>query len=283
MATVTIQEAPRGSDLWTQARAFADARALDYILVHADLHEPQASRARVFCAFREDTLAGVGVMYRVRHGDWLSLGALDGIALTSLAQTLIREASGHCAFSCREQDAVTVRRATGLTGGEREVHRVLRGPAHAGDPALATRTGEGDWGKLTAFYERLAGQVFFADVFRANPSYYIELDGKVVAAALCHFRTPQVLQIGAVLTDPDYRRRGLAASLVAAMAAEAHASGRLTSLFVRADNESATALYEKLGFTRHQTIVLLIPGDAAPPDPTPFAVPPLPTREGAGG
>ena len=52
-----------------------------------------------------------------------------------------------------------------------------------------------------------------------------------------------------VAVDPDFRRRGIAEALVTALAARLKEMGscRLT-LEVRASNEPAKALYEKLGF-----------------------------------
>lgn len=260
---LVLREAERGTKLWEQARDFADARPLDYILVHADLNEPQAVRARGICAFRGEKLVAVGSEFRPHRGRMFSVAGEDQEALGALAQSLVSGTDGRYAMLCREADALSVRRATGLAAGDHEIHMILDGPAKGGAPERAIRTDERTWDQVVEFYNRLPREVFFSEVYRDNPSYYVEQDGKVVAAAISHFVTPRVLQVGGVLTDPEYRRRGLAGSIVAALANEAHEAGRLASLFVRSDNEGAIALYEKLGFRRHQVIALMIgPGQA---------------------
>jgi ribosomal protein S18 acetylase RimI-like enzyme len=80
-------------------------------------------------------------------------------------------------------------------------------------------------------------------------------DGRVVANASLMRVTRGVWVIANVVTDPDYRRRGLARRLVVAAIADARArGGRQVQLQVRADNQPARTLYRELGF-RHLTAV----------------------------
>jgi ribosomal protein S18 acetylase RimI-like enzyme len=257
---VVVREATAGNDLWEQARLLVDARPLDYILTHADLYEPQAGRSRVFCATQGERLLAVGTIFRPQEASMLTLAGEDPNALQSLAAALAADATGRVVVLCRERDTPLVRQATGLGPGEREVHMTLDGLPRDADASRARRVTTEMWGSVADFYQLRPGQVFFSEAFRSNPSYCIEADGKIVAAAICHFVTPRVLQIGAVLTDPDYRRRGYAASIVAALATEAHETGRIASLFVRFDNEGAIALYEELGFVRYQMMSFIIGG-----------------------
>ncbi|WP_035902735.1 GNAT family N-acetyltransferase [Knoellia subterranea] len=64
--------------------------------------------------------------------------------------------------------------------------------------------------------------------------------------------------LGAVWTHPAYRGRGHAAHLTARLAAAAREDGiHLMHLQVEADNATALALYERLGFDQHSSYVYL--------------------------
>ena len=62
-------------------------------------------------------------------------------------------------------------------------------------------------------------------------------------------------EISAVCTDPTARGRGLAARLIAAVAAGIHARGDRAYLHVQADNP-ALALYERLGFVVRRPMLI---------------------------
>jgi ribosomal protein S18 acetylase RimI-like enzyme len=76
-------------------------------------------------------------------------------------------------------------------------------------------------------------------------------DGRVVANASLMRAAPRIWTIANVVTDPAYRRRGIARRLVVAAVDGARAHGaRQVQLQVRDDNTSARALYRQLGFRR---------------------------------
>lgn len=61
-------------------------------------------------------------------------------------------------------------------------------------------------------------------------------------------RTTQACEVSAVCTHPDYRRRGLAKTLVSQVAEHTAASGLTPFLHVNPDNVSALETYRGLGF-----------------------------------
>jgi ribosomal protein S18 acetylase RimI-like enzyme len=83
-------------------------------------------------------------------------------------------------------------------------------------------------------------------------SGYVWLEnGQVVANASLLRATPDVWTIANVVTDPAFRRRGIARQLVLAAMEGARAHGaRQVQLQVRDSNEPAKALYRQLGFRR---------------------------------
>lgn len=79
-------------------------------------------------------------------------------------------------------------------------------------------------------------------------TYYAEHGGRVVAKAGTNARGYCYDQIGGVFTAPEYRNRGVAARVMAALIQDANQGGRRSCLFVKDHNAAAVRLYEKLGF-----------------------------------
>ncbi|HZR81835.1 MAG TPA: GNAT family N-acetyltransferase [Candidatus Binatia bacterium] len=136
--------------------------------------------------------------------------------------------------------AVDVRRsaALGLAGPE------LLGAEDA--PAmldLATRTQPGPFATRTPELGDYIG-------VRAN--------GRLVAMAGERLRLTGATEISAVCTDPDHRRSGLAAELVAAMVARIRARGDVPFLHVLVENAAAIRVYEALGFDTRRLIDVTI-------------------------
>jgi ribosomal protein S18 acetylase RimI-like enzyme len=71
---------------------------------------------------------------------------------------------------------------------------------------------------------------------------------KLVAMAGRRMNPNGWVEISAVCTDDDYRGRGYAARVVRAVASGIRAEGQRAFLHVRADNEPAKRVYERLGF-----------------------------------
>lgn len=91
----------------------------------------------------------------------------------------------------------------------------------------------------------------------------IRRDGLLVAMAGERLRPPGHVEISAVATHPDHRRKGLAELLVDTVARSVTARGELPILHVSDTNSSAISLYEAMGFSVRTTIVFQLLG--APP------------------
>ena len=84
-----------------------------------------------------------------------------------------------------------------------------------------------------------------------NPLSYwlVALDGDIVAGYIGSQSVMGESDMMNVAVSPDYRRRGIGEALVNALAADLKAKGNTClTLEVRASNDPAIALYEKLGF-----------------------------------
>ncbi|KQW46519.1 MULTISPECIES: GNAT family N-acetyltransferase [unclassified Roseateles] len=111
--------------------------------------------------------------------------------------------------------------------------RVL-GDADAADMlALATLTEPGPFLARTHTMGRFIG---------------LRVDGRLVAMAGERMRWPGHVEVSGVCTHPDYRGRGLARRLSAAVTAEIQRRGEQPFLHAWATNTAAVKLYESLGF-----------------------------------
>lgn len=86
----------------------------------------------------------------------------------------------------------------------------------------------------------------------------VRQDGQLVALAGERMHPLGWTEISAVCTDPSARGQGLATRLVAAVTAGIHARGEGAFLHVLETNTAAVRVYERLGFTVHRTVHIVV-------------------------
>ncbi len=82
-------------------------------------------------------------------------------------------------------------------------------------------------------------------------------DGQLIAMAGERLRLEDFTEVSAVCTDPRFRGRGHARTLVAFLVARLLSEGKIPFLHVKAEN-GAKSLYEKIGFRVHGHIQLTV-------------------------
>lgn len=92
----------------------------------------------------------------------------------------------------------------------------------------------------------------------------IREDGRLAAMAGQRLMLPGFTEISAVCTHPDFRGRGYARLLVAAVAREIYRSGETPYLTVLQSNTGAIGVYESVGFAVRRTLHLAILVKQAP-------------------
>ncbi|NJM05177.1 GNAT family N-acetyltransferase [Candidatus Gracilibacteria bacterium] len=85
-------------------------------------------------------------------------------------------------------------------------------------------------------------------VFDHGPAFGAFVDERLAAMATTHFATTDVIEIGNVVTHPDFRRQGLASACVSALAANCFNLAPRVYLLVMDNNPGAQEAYRKLGF-----------------------------------
>lgn len=82
----------------------------------------------------------------------------------------------------------------------------------------------------------------------------LRIDGRLVAMAGERLRFPGHVEVSAVCTHPEFRGRGLARRLSAAVTADIQRRGEQPFLHAWTTNTAAIALYDSLGFVTRATV-----------------------------
>jgi ribosomal protein S18 acetylase RimI-like enzyme len=91
----------------------------------------------------------------------------------------------------------------------------------------------------------------------------IKVDGRLVAITGERMKPGDYTELTAVCVHPDYRGRGYAQTLLAAVADQVVARGELPMLHVFSDNASAIALYQRQGMTIRRELHVTVLGKRA--------------------
>jgi predicted GNAT family acetyltransferase len=108
--------------------------------------------------------------------------------------------------------------------------------------------GEADAAEMLALATLTEPGPFFTRTHRLGAFIGVRREGRLIAMAGERMRPPGLTEVSGVCTHPDFRGQGLAAALMHYVAAQILARGQTPFLHAYADNASAIALYERLGF-----------------------------------
>ena len=86
------------------------------------------------------------------------------------------------------------------------------------------------------------------EIVRDDVAFVAEQDGRLLGFALAKQRDPRDVRLTDLYVVPEARRRGVAAELVAQVAAAYRGRGQYLSLEVMAQNVDARAVYARWGF-----------------------------------
>jgi ribosomal protein S18 acetylase RimI-like enzyme len=108
-------------------------------------------------------------------------------------------------------------------------------------------------GQLLTLYRKGYPDNYFDRRMLQSGKYLGYIDsGRIVAVTGVHVDSDKyrIACLGNIVTDPEYRGRGLAAILTARLVRELLGEGKTVCLNVMADNLPAIRCYEKLGFVK---------------------------------
>ncbi len=125
-------------------------------------------------------------------------------------------------------------------------------PVSVSDGRL-TRLNETHVTELLLLYERAYPDNYFDRRMLETGKYLgCILDGRIVAVTGVHVDSDEYKTccLGNIVTDPEFRGRGLATALTSQLVSELVDEGKTVSLNVMASNAAAIHCYEKLGFEK---------------------------------
>lgn len=129
------------------------------------------------------------------------------------------------------------------------------GPA-AGEvarPARFAELGRRDQSQMLALVDQTQPGPFFDRTAELGRFIGLRVDGRIVAMAGERLHLEGYREISGICTDVAWRGRGLARDLVLLASQAIVERGEVPFLHVLADNATAIALYERLGFVRRMT------------------------------
>jgi predicted GNAT family acetyltransferase len=159
---------------------------------------------------------------------------------------------------------VTVRAARGV---QMVATRSLRGVASSEDIQPLT---EADAPEMLALARLTEPGPFLERTHTMGRFLGVRIDGRLAAMAGERMRFPGHVEVSGVCTHPDFRGRGLARRLSAAVAANIEALGEQPFLHAWRSNQAAIDLYASLGFVlRTEVNVAVLERASAPPGSSP--------------
>ncbi|NYT42149.1 GNAT family N-acetyltransferase [Sphingomonas sp. R-74633] len=128
------------------------------------------------------------------------------------------------------------------------VQMVAEAPAPPDPDFTFLDLGDADAAEMLALATLTEPGPFFRGTHRMGRFIGIRHEGRLIAMAGERMRTPGYAEVSGVCTHPDFRGAGLAGKLMRVVAGRMVAQGEMPFLHAYADNASAIALYERLGY-----------------------------------
>ena len=179
----------------------------------------------------------------------------QGAGLRAALAQLLAEGEP-CYVLLGETQRAHLRAAVRILSEDAEWQMVYRGEPGMLHTHGAVSLGAADFPAMCALAERGGLHAFEGNALEKGPFAGVWADGRLVSMAGTHLQLDHAAEIGNVVTDPAYRRRGLASVAVGAVIKKL-CTYETVFLQVFKTNPGAVACYEKLGFERLRTMYLV--------------------------
>jgi GNAT superfamily N-acetyltransferase len=231
-------------------RSFLETDRLLAAYALCDLEDREFVRTRWGGAFDGERLVSIALEYSgLTPQPLFVMGRSDGIE--AVLRDIVRPRAAYVAALTEHLPAVET------------VYRVDPGPSMVRMwvdrshfrpyPAEVRRLLPGDIGDLNRLYQLGLASWLPSSAIGEGVYYGMRVGGRLVAAAGTHVISPRarLAVVGNVLTHVDYRGRGYATAVTAAVTADLLRTSDQVVLNVRSDNPPALQAYRRLGYVEH--------------------------------
>jgi len=246
------------ASLLRACRRFLAQDPVANVLPLGDLYSPLIQVSDVYSAIKSSQVVGVCTIYRAFSTPSIVFGTATPEIKRVLVKKALSEISNEFISLGQPTDIDLFKEHSTVLHDHREQQMIADPPEHIKCNIEAVKVRKNELESLNKFYIDQHAEAWTPIQFRAGPYYYIKQEDKIVSAAGVHLVTPQIAQLGNIITNEAYRNRGFATACISALAADLASKGRIISLFVRTDNAPAIHIYEKLGFHKARDIAFLV-------------------------
>ena len=229
------------------------------VLVLGDLYSPLLRASTVYTALDEGEIVGVFSIYRAFSTPSLVFAADTSEVKRALIEKALNHVDKEFISLSPPDEADLLKDYATVLQCRHEQHMLAEPPEHAyHGSARAIRVKRSELELLNRFYVEHHSEAWTLIQFRTGPYYCVKHEGRIVSAAGVHIVTPQIAQLGNIITDEAFRNRGFATACTDALMTDLARRGRIVGLYVRIDNAPAIHMYEKLGFVKKREVDFLI-------------------------
>jgi len=247
------------NSLLRDCRRFLAQDPITNVLPLGDLYPPLLQVSDVYSAIESGKIVGVCAIYRAFSAPSVVFGTATEEVKKALIETAVGEVSDEFISLCSPDDADLFKDHSFVLRSRVEQQMIADPPKKVQhNVIMVERIGKRDLEPLNRFYGEHNAEAWVPIQLRAGPYYCVKDKGKIVSVAGVHLVTPQIAQLGNILTDEAYRNRGFATACTSTLAADLASQGRIISLFVRIANAPAIHMYAKLGFHETREIMFLV-------------------------
>ena len=240
-------------------RKFLARDPIANVLPLGDLYSPLLQVSDVYSAIESNQVVGVCAVYRAFSTPSIVLEAATGEVKKALVKKAVSEISDEFISLCPTEDVNLFKEYSSILHTHLEQQMIADPPKKIKySDVKCEKVRKNDLELLNKFYLEHHTEAWVPVQFRAGPYYCVKHEGKIVSVAGVHLVTPQIAQLGNIVTDDAYQNRGFATACTNMLVADLASKGRIISLFVRIDNAPAIHVYEKLGFSKTRDVAFLV-------------------------
>jgi ribosomal protein S18 acetylase RimI-like enzyme len=240
-------------------RTFLAQNPISNVLPLGDLYSPLFQVSDVFEAVENSQVVGICAIYRAFSTPSVVLGTGTQETKETLVREALREISSDFISLCDPNDVDIFKKYSTTLHHHHEQQMTANPPEKIEcDNINVDKVRENELESLNGFYMEHGAEAWVPIQFKAGPYYCVRREDQIVSAAGVHLVTPQIAQLGNIVTDEAYRNRGFATACTETLATDLASKGRIISLFVQTENAPAIHIYEKLGFCKANNIAFLI-------------------------